>query len=288
MSADKFKFKFTAEQVREILKGNAEADAWYEAMVDILPKYDIVTEARVAGFIAQTAHESGGYKVLQENLNYSADGLNKIFPKYFKNAGRDANQYARQPEKIANVVYASRMGNGDTASGDGWKHRGRGLIQLTGKENYTNFAKAIGKSLDEAIAYVATKEGALESACWYWNSRSLNATCDAGDIVSMTKKINGGTIGIDDRKKHFNHALEVFGGNFTPSAAHATGATSTSETLKKGSSGPTVAKLQEALGVTSDGSFGPGTEAALKKWQASHGLVADGVAGPKTLAKLLG
>ena len=145
---------------------------------------------------------------------------------------------------------------------------------------------------EQAADYVATEKGAIESACWFWNAKKLNAVADTQDIVKMTKIINGGDIGLADRKARFENAIKVLGGNFTPSAAapSASGAASasTSETLKKGSKGPSVAKLQEALGVTADGSFGPGTESALKTWQAKNGLTADGVAGPKTLAKLIG
>lgn len=165
-------------------------------------KYGVNTPLRLSHFLAQTAHESGGFRVIEENLNYSADGLNKIFPKYFKNAGRDAQAYHRQPEKIANIVYASRMGNGDTASGDGYKFRGRGLIQLTGRSNYTNFAKDSGIQVEEAVAYLATPQGAVESAAWYWSKNGLNALADKDDVTAVTKKINGGTIGLEDRKKH--------------------------------------------------------------------------------------
>lgn len=279
-----FTFNFTKEHVHAILHGNAAADEWYALMSELLPKYEINTPARVAGFIAQCSHESNGFKVLEENLNYSAEGLNKIFPKYFIKAGRDAQAYHRQPEKIANIVYASRMGNGDTASGEGYKFRGRGVIQLTGKDNYTRFGKSIELTADEVVDYLATKKGALESACWYWSTNGLNATADAQDIVAMTKKINGGTIGLEDRKKHFNHALQVLGNTAPPVAVN--DQITDSVTLKVGASGPAVVKLQKALGVTADGDFGPGTEAALKKWQASKGLTADGVAGPKTQAKL--
>ena len=284
MAKEDFQFDFTLDQVKEMLKGNNDAAEWYEAMCDILPLYDITTAARVAGFVAQCGHESNNFKVLEENLNYSADGLNKIFPKYFKNAGRDAQEYHRQPEKIANVVYASRMGNGDTASGDGYKFRGRGVIQLTGHDNYSAFAKVIDMSIDDVIDYLGTKKGALDSAAWFWDSRNLNAVADAGDIVKMTKLINGGTIGLEDRKNHFEHAIEVLGGHFTPSEEPA----EELETVRRGSRGPTVKKMQEALGLTADGDFGPGTETALMAWQTSQGLTADGIAGPKTLAKLLG
>ena len=135
-------FNYTVEMTRELLKGNSEADEWHEHIVYMLPKYDIDTPERVAGFMAQCGHESNNFRVLKENLNYSATALDKIFPKYFRRAGRDAQQYHRQPEKIANVIYANRMDNGDTASGDGYKFRGRGIIQLTGRYNYTQFAKS--------------------------------------------------------------------------------------------------------------------------------------------------
>jgi len=159
---------------------------------------------RAAHFFAQTAHETGGFKAFSENLNYSADGLNKIFPKYFKNAGRDATPFARNPEKIANIVYASRMGNGDEASGDGWKFRGRGALQLTGKANYEAFAKYLGN--DEVLTNpdsVATKY-AFESAMFFFERNKLWAICDKGindaAILELTKRINGGTHGLEDRK----------------------------------------------------------------------------------------
>jgi len=176
--------------------------ALVESLKLLADKYGINTPLRLSHFLAQTAHESGGYRAVEENLNYSADGLNKIFPKYFKNAGRDAQAYHRQPEKIANIVYASRMGNGDTASGDGYKFRGRGVIQLTGRSNYTNFAKDMGIQLEEAVSYLATPQGAVESGAWFWNKNGLNALADKDDVTAVTKKINGGTIGLEDRKKH--------------------------------------------------------------------------------------
>jgi putative chitinase len=147
---------------------------------------------------------------MEENLNYSAQGLNKIFPKYFARAGRDANAYAKKPEKIANVVYSSRMGNGDEASGDGYRYRGRGFIQLTGKSNYSAFAADMEMPLEEATAWLDTAEGAVWSACWFWDSRELNKWADKGDIVTVTKKINGGTIGLEDRKSHYAEALQIF------------------------------------------------------------------------------
>lgn len=271
----------TKDQVEQLLHGNPDIDEWSSAMSLLFPKYEINTPARIAGFVAQCGHESQNFKTLEENLNYSAEGLNRTFPKYFVKAGRDAQAYHRQPEKIANVVYANRMGNGDTASGEGWKFRGRGVIQLTGKDNYSRFAKYVGKSIDDTIEYLKTKQGALESACWFWKTNGLNEIADSGDIVAMTKRINGGTIGLEDRQKHYTHALAVLGGKATAAP------TTASTTLRKGDKGPQVVKMQKALGIASDGDFGPGTETALKRWQAANGLTADGVAGPKTLAKLL-
>ena len=128
-----FKFEFTKDKLSHILKKNKEIDEWYDAMAEMLPKYEINTIDRVAGFLAQCAHESLDFTILKENLNYSADALNRVFPKYFERAGRDAQEYHRQPEKIANVIYASRMDNGDTASGDGYRFRGRGVIQSLAK-----------------------------------------------------------------------------------------------------------------------------------------------------------
>lgn len=272
------KFKFTKEMLAEILKGNSEVSEWYDVIVNLLPKYEIDTPERVAGFLAQCAHESNNFKVLIENLNYSEEALKSIFGKYFRD--RDPGAYARKPEAIANVVYASRMGNGSEKTGDGWKFRGRGVIQLTGCDNYTAFGKSVGKNPDQVIKYLETKEGALESACWYWNSRNLNAVADTGDIVKMTKLINGGTIGLEDRKKHYEHALEVLGGKAKAAPKVAPkAAPKTEKTLKD---------VQEALGITADGIMGPNTKAAIIEFQKKHGLTPDGVAGPNTKAKLFG
>lgn len=290
-----FNFEFSLEKLEDILTGNKKVEEFYEALCKALPKYDITTENRVAGFLAQCAHESNNFKVMQENLNYSADGLRRIFPKYFKDV--DPDDYARQPEKIANRVYASRMGNGDEESGDGWKYRGRGVIQLTGHDNYSKFAKDMDMSLEEVVDYLETVEGAIMSAAWYWNSRKINGAADANDIVKMTKLVNGGTIGLDDRKKHYAHILEIFETEYEEDDSEESDieeeesddeAINVNQVLKKGSKGPTVAALQEALGVDADGSFGSGTEKALKAWQEENDLTPDGIAGPKTLTKLLG
>lgn len=288
-------FALKKEHVAEMLKGNKQVDAWYDTMIKIFPKYDITTPNRVAGFIAQCSHESLDFTALEENLNYKAATLEKLFSKYFSKAGRNAADYAMKPEKIANVIYASRMGNGNTASGDGYKFRGRGIIQLTGRENYTNFGKTIGKSPEEVIEYLKTIDGALESACWYWKTRNINEACDANDITKMTKLINGGTNGLQDRKVRYERNLNILGGSIksTPVNPQITDSvtikpTTKSTTLKRGSTGEEVKRLQSALGVKADGVFGIGTEITLKSWQAKVGLIANGVADDKTLTKLFG
>ena len=206
-----FDFDFTKEHLKELIGDHDKLTEWHEAISKICPEYEINTKERLAAFIAQCAHESGNFKWLKENLNYSAEALDRVFPKYFKNAGRDAEDYHRQPEKIANVVYASRMGNGDTDSGDGWKFCGRGLIQLTGRENYTWFAASLDMDVEDVPEYLETFEGAVQSACFFWEQNGLNKWADEGDILTLTKRINGGTIGLEDRKKHYAHALEVLG-----------------------------------------------------------------------------
>jgi putative chitinase len=205
-----FTFEFKKEHLAEMIKGNPYIDQWYDALSAILPEYGINTPERVAAFIAQCAHESGGFKFLKENLNYKAESLLKVFPKYFKTLD-EARAYEKRPEKIANKIYGNRMGNGDESSGDGFRYCGRGLIQLTGKENYSWFAASLEIPVEEASEYLETFEGAVQSACWFWEENKLNQWADKKDILTLTKRINGGTIGLDDRIKHFNHALHVLG-----------------------------------------------------------------------------
>lgn len=206
-----FQFNLTTEKLAKCLSRNKNIAELHAALTAVLPKYQITTVERVAAFLAQCGHESADFTVLRENLNYSAEGLSKVFPKRFPTVAA-AQPYHRQPEKIANKIYADRMGNGPESSGEGFKFRGRGAIQLTGKENYTKFAKSIGKTLDETVAYTETLAGAIESACWFWNTNKLNEIADKKDIVTLTKRINGGTIGLEDRKKHFEHNLTVLPG----------------------------------------------------------------------------
>jgi putative chitinase len=205
-----FTFDFKKEHLAQVIPGNPYLDHWFHALSEILPEYDINSPKRVAAFLAQCAHESGGFKFLKENLNYKAESLVKVFPKYFKTLD-EAKKYEKQPEKIANKIYGGRMGNGPESSGDGFRYCGRGLIQLTGKDNYTLFAASIDTPIEDIPEYLQTFEGAVQSACYFWESTGLNKEADAGDIKTMTRKINGGYIGLDDRIKHYEHALHIFG-----------------------------------------------------------------------------
>jgi putative chitinase len=195
------------------------SDQWYDTLFgaqteldgrSLLEDYEINTPKRIAAFLAQTHHESGGYVWLTENLNYSADGLMRVFPKYFKTM-EIAKAYARQPDKIANRTYADRMGNGDEASGDGSKYKGRGLIQLTFKNNYFWFAASLEITPEEASEYTQSFEGAAQSACWYWSENRLNRFCDANDIKGLSKAINGGFKGLEDREVQYARALRLLG-----------------------------------------------------------------------------
>jgi putative chitinase len=201
----------TLEQFTEMFPKNKNPQGWTTAMVEVLPTYEINTPERIASFLAQCGHESGGFTVLQENLNYSAEGLNKIFKKYFPTL-ESAQPYARKPEMIANKVYANRMGNGDEQSGEGYRYRGRGPIQLTGKDNYTACSDFLFQddTLLKDPDMLLDPEYALHSACWFWWKNDLNQFADSADLVTMTKRINGGTIGLEDRIAHYNHAMEIF------------------------------------------------------------------------------
>lgn len=205
-----FTFEFRKDMLEGIIGKNPYLDYWYNAICEILPVYEINTPERVAAFLAQCAHESGNFRFLKENLNYKAASLRKVFPKYFPDDATAA-AYANKPEKIANKVYGNRMGNGDESSGDGFRYMGRGLIQLTGKNNYTIFAASIDTPLEEIPEYLQTFEGAVQSACWFWEQNNLNQWADKKDILTLTKRINGGTIGLADREKHYHHALHLFG-----------------------------------------------------------------------------
>ena len=267
----------TFDQFREMIPTNREPEAWYSEVVDMFQKYDIITQNRIAGFMAQCAHESRDFTALEENLNYSADALYRVFGRRYFPTLSKAQEYHRQPEKIANYVYmdvnrTKRGALGNVRPGDGWKFRGRGIKQLTGRNNYEVFGRSVGMTADQAVEYVTTKKGALESACWFWATNNISRYADADDIVGMSKRINGGTIGLDDRIARYNRAKAILGQH--------------PRLLKVGSRGEAVKQLQKVLGVVADGIFGPKTEHALKQWQQLNDLAVDGIAGTQTLQKM--
>ncbi|MCP5106791.1 MAG: hypothetical protein GY950_25635 [bacterium] len=201
----------TSAQLKEIMPGatNENIEKYLGPLNREMPKFGIDTPLRKAHFLAQVAHESGSFRYSSENLNYSADALRRVFGKYFP-TDELAAQYARKPEKIASRVYGNRMGNGDEASGDGWKYRGRGLIQLTGHDNYTRCGKAIGLNLEEDPGQVAENpEVSVAVVCWYWESNNLNHYADQDDVKKVTKRINGGYIGLKDREENLERAKHV-------------------------------------------------------------------------------
>lgn len=280
-------FEFTKKHLAAMIPTNKNVDDWYKALMEVMPKYGITTKRRVAHFVSQCAHESGDFRIMEENLNYSEKALNAVFGRYFgAPPKRNAAEYARNPEKIANYVYMDEFRSkggqmGNTKPGDGFRFRGRGLKQLTGRNNYTAFGKSVGMTAEEAAEYVATPKGAIESACWFWDTNNLNRIADTDDVVTMTKRINGGDIGLADRQRRYNAAIKILGGDWKPSAI-------VYETVKLGSRGPTVRAVQEELEIGADGIFGRGTEAHVKAWQEENGLVADGIMGPVSLALMFG
>jgi putative chitinase len=206
-----FDFNFTVTQLSQVMPGIKDAEDWFTALSNLLPTFEITNAKRIAMFLAMTGHESGNFSVLIEDLNYSAAGLAATWPSEFKTNNPD--DYARQPEKIANLVYANRMGNGNTASGDGWNFRGRGLIQLTGKENYSVCSTSIygDARLLSTPELLLTMDGAIASACWFWNLHNLNPLSDDGNIKQVRLIANGGYIGLADCETRYAKALSVFG-----------------------------------------------------------------------------
>lgn len=253
----------TLKQLQSLLPSNPNVGKWLNALNSTLPEHNINTVPRIAGFFSQTGHESNDFTVLAENLNYSEDRLNIVFKKYFANKGVSAKSFARDPEKIANYVYANRLGNGGVGSGDGWMFRGAGIIQLTGRGNFTSFGKSVNMTAEQATQYITTAKGAVEAACWFWSTNKLNRFCDNSDIVGLSKAVNGGTNGIKDRVARWNKALAVLSDKFIPIAV--------------GAKGATVVELQQKLRISADGIFGMGTHAAVKKWQQAHKLPATGI-----------
>lgn len=295
----------TLEQFKKMIPTNSSADEWYPIAVDFFKKYDIDTTNRIAGFMAQCGHESGDFKNLEENLNYSVDNLLRVFPRYFGNGKADPKDYARNPEKLGNYVYmdANRSKSGalgNTQPGDGWRFRGGGIKQLTGRNNYAAFAKGVGMTTEEAADYVRTKKGAFESACWFWKTNGIAKYADADDIVGMSKRINGGDIGLADRKARYAKAKAILAGSSPAKTAFPTAVNdqitdsvtqakpAKYPTLQKRSSGDVVKKVQSKLGLTADGVYGLQTEIAVRSWQRSNKYTADGVLNDEQIRKLIG
>ena len=290
----------TLEQFSSMIPTNKNPKPWFDASLELFAKYQINTTNRIAGFMAQCAHESNDFNSLEENLSYSADRIVAVFPRYFGKGKANPSEYARNPEKLANYVYMdvnrSKTGAlGNTQPGDGWRFRGRGIKQLTGRNNYAAFGKTVGMTAEQAADYVATPKGAIESACWFWNTRKLNAAADADDIVRMTKIINGGDIGLADRRARYTRAKTILSGASNPARAmpaavntQITDSVTQSNlvTLKRGSSGETVRQAQRALGIGADGVYGIQTEVAVRSWQRINRYTANGVLTQEQFSKL--
>lgn len=288
----------TLSQFQQMIPTNKEAAQWYDITVDFFEKYNITTPLRMASFMAQCSHESQDFRALEENLNYSVDTLLKVFSRYFGTGKADPAAYARNPEKLANYVYMdvnrSKQGAlGNTQPGDGWKFRGGGVKQLTGRNNYSVFAKDLGMTADEAADYVRTKKGALESACWFWKKNNLEKFADADDIVGMTQKINGGDIGLQDRTARYIKAKAIIGNSAPVNQQITDSVTQKSSpasypTIQKKSTGDIVKKVQAKLGLGADGVYGLQTEIAVKSWQKTNKYTVDGIMNEEQIKKLLG
>lgn len=278
-------------QFKKIFPHSKNPEKWLESMCNHLENNEINTNERIAAFIAQCGHESGGWRVFEENLNYSSKSLNIVFPKYFIKAGRDAHEYHRQPEKIANVIYANRMGNGDTESGDGWKFRGRGPIQFTGRRKYEEFNKYIDENILENPDLLCNDfDVAIKSAMWFWNKNNLNDYADKLDLKGMTRRINGGYFGLEERIHYFDKIMDIldYSPDYIDNTIDYTVDYEPFGIIRLGSNGDMVALIQMTLHLNPDGLFGKNTENAVKKWQSENNLVPDGVLGPKSLEKMFG
>ena len=294
----------TLQQFQQMIPTNREAAEWYAIAINMFQKYNINTTNRIAGFMAQCAHESNDFRVLEENLNYSVENLNRVFGRYFGTPPkRSAAEYARNPQKIANYVYmdefrspTSRLGN--TQPGDGWKFRGGGIKQLTGRSNFARFGASIGMTADQAADYVRTKKGAFESACWFWQTNNLERFADRDDIDGMSRAVNGGDNGLVDRRNRYNRAKSVIGrvtSAPTPVNPQITDAVTVPQqpatsqtTLQRGSSGDLVRQVQRALKLTADGSYGAMTEQAVRSWQRINRFTVNGVLNTEQINRILG
>lgn len=256
-------------QFVEMIPGNNDnIDEWYSLAAEFFEKYEINTKTRIAGFMAQGAHESNDFKRLVENMNYSQSGLRKVFKRYFPTEAMAA-KYARKPEEIANIVYndANRINKiGNTQPGDGWRFIGRGIFQLSGRWNYEDFGKDNGMTAEEAAEYSKTKRGAMHTACWFWNERNLSSYADRKDIIGMSRAVNGGDIGLADRTAKWNRNLRIVERNDT-----------VTRDLEVGSVGDDVRNVQLVLRLVADKVFGNKTKAAIEAWQTSKNYSSTGV-----------
>jgi putative chitinase len=288
----------TLKQFSDIIPTNREPKPWFDASQDLFAKYQINTVNRIAGFMAQCAHESNDFRTLEENLNYSVDALNRVFPRYFGPGKRNAADYARNPQKLANYVYMDEFRSksgalGNTQPGDGWRFRGRGIKQLTGRNNYAAFGRTVGMTAEQAADYVATPKGAFESACWFWNKRKLNVIADADDIVRMTQIINGGDIGLTDRRNRYNRAKAILNSTTAQRPVSnqitdsATQTPPTNTVLKRGSTGNMVREIQRALKLVADGVFGMQTEVAVRSWQRINRFTVNGILDTNQIQEIL-
>ncbi len=275
----------TKEEFKKIVAGATDVniEKYYEPLIAAMTEFGIDTKERQVMFLAHIMVESGALRFVVENLNYSASRLRQIFGKYYR-TDAEAAAHAGQPVKIASRVYANRMGNGSEASQEGYKYRGRGLKQLTGKYNYTNCGTALGYDLVNDPSYLETPEGAARSAAWFWDNGNLNKFADARDIKGSTKAINGGYNGLEDRTKYYNRGMAIIAA--TPEEEHLS-STGPNPVLKQGAKGPAVERLQGLLGIKVDGDFGPGTKTAVQDFQKKNGLIADGVVGEVSWKVLL-
>lgn len=204
-----FNFDIDSGDLKDCLPTLKDPDGWFKVLSDILPAQGINSVKRVAMFLAQTGEESSDYNEIEENLNYRASTLEDLFPRYFRT--RDVNAYAHNPQKIGNLIYSGRMGNEDEASGDGFKFRGRGVIQITGHDNYELCSKDLFKDtrLLTTPDLLLQKDNAIKSACWFWNQHGLNAFSDQGNVREVTRRINGGFNGLADRQERYKNCIDV-------------------------------------------------------------------------------
>lgn len=257
--------QISLNQLKTMLPAIKDAETWLVIINEFLEKYEINTPERIAMFFAQTGHESNDFNNLHENLNYSWQRLRQVFPRYFK-TDAIAKEYHRKPVEIANRVYDDTLRTnkiGNTQPGDGYKFCGRGILQLTGRWNYTDFGKSVNMTAEQASDYLLTKRGAFESACWFWKSRNINR--HSTDVRAASRAVNGGTIGLQDRAGRYRRCLAAL--EPQPEATRP---------LSVGSRGEDVKAIQRALNIAADGIYGNKTATRVKAWQRSRKLPATG------------